>query len=269
VAEGQYYGMRKGQSVGGGTDDTYRMPVEESGNMLILLAAIAKAEGNAAFASRWWGEVTKWAEYLAKFGYDPGNQLCTDDFAGHLAHNANLSVKAIVALAAYAQLAEMRGEKETAAQYRARAEGMVPKWIEATKGGACGGTRIAFDRPGTWSLKYNLIWDRVLGYGLFPPAVAAAELRAYRSLARAYGVPLDCRKTYTKADWLVWCGALTGRREDLAFMCEGLHRFLNETPDRIPFSDWHMTDSRLHRSFIARSVVGAVFMPLLLSREAK
>ena len=269
VAEGQYYGMRKGQSVGGGTDDTYRMPVEESGNMLILLAAIAKAEGNAAFASRWWGEVTKWAEYLSKFGYDPGNQLCTDDFAGHLAHNANLSVKAIVALAADAQLAEMRGEKETAVQYRARAEDMVPKWIEATKGGACGGTRIAFDRPGTWSLKYNLIWDRVLGYGLFPPAVAEAELRAYRALARPYGVPLDCRKTYTKADWLVWCGALTGRREDLAFMCEGLHRFLNEMPDRIPFSDWHMTDSRLYRGFIARSVVGGVFMPLLLSREAK
>ena len=269
VAEGQYYGMRRGQAVGGGADDTYRMPVEESGNMLILLAAVAKAEGNAAFASRWWGEVTKWAEYLSKFGYDPGNQLCTDDFAGHLAHNANLSVKAIVALAAYAQLAEMRGEKETAAQYRARAEGMVPKWIEATKGGACGGTRIAFDRPGTWSLKYNLIWDRVLGYGLFPPAVAEAELRTYRALARPYGVPLDCRKTYTKADWLVWCGALTGRREDLAFMCEGLHRFLTETPDRIPFSDWHMTDSRLYRSFIARSVVGGVFMPLLLSREAK
>lgn len=263
VAEGQYYGMKKGQAVGGGTDDTYRMPVEECGNMLILLASVAKAEGNADFASRWWGEVAKWAEYLAKFGYDPGNQLCTDDFAGHLAHNANLSIKSIVALAAFAQMAQMRGESSVAAKYRALAEGMVPKWINAAKGGAFGGSRIAFDRPGTWSLKYNLVWDRVLGLGLFPPEVAQKELKAYRALAHDYGVPLDCRKTYTKADWLIWVGSLTARREDLEFACEGLHRFLNETPDRIPFSDWYMADSGLYRAFIARSVVGGVFMPVV------
>ena len=267
VAEGQYYGMKKGQAVGGGTDDTYRMPVEECGNMLILLAAVAKAEGNAGFAGRWWREVTKWAEYLAQFGYDPGNQLCTDDFAGHLAHNANLSVKSIVALASYAEMARMRGDEDAAKRYRALAEAMVPKWIEAAKGGAHGGTRIAFDRPGTWSLKYNLVWDRVLGLGLFPSEVTAAELKAYRAVAQPFGVPLDCRKAYAKADWILWAGALTGRREDLEFMCEGLHRFLNETPDRVAFSDWYMVDARLYRGFIARSVVGGVFMPALLAEK--
>ena len=269
VAEGQYYGMKKGQSVGGGTDDTYRMPVEECGNMLILLASVAKAEGHADFAARWWGEVTKWAEYLARFGYDPGNQLCTDDFAGHLAHNANLSVKSIIALASYALMADMRGEKDAAAKYRRMAEGMVPKWMEAAKGGMHGATRIAFDRPDTWSLKYNLVWDRVLDLGLFPPEVADAELKAYRALELPYGVPLDCRKTYTKADWLVWCGSMTGRREDLEFMSEGIYRFLDETPDRIPFSDWYLTDSRLYRGFIARSVVGGVFMPVFLVPKEK
>ncbi len=264
VAEGQYYGMKKGQSVGGGTDDTFRMPVEESGNMLILLGAVAEKEGNADFAGRWWSEITKWAEYLAKFGYDPGNQLCTDDFAGHLAHNANLSVKSIVALACYARMAEMRGEKETAARYRALAEEMVPKWIEAAKGGAHGGTRIAFDRPGTWSLKYNLVWDRVLGLKLFPKDVADREMRVYRAEVLPFGVPLDSRKTYTKADWLMWVGAFTGKREDLVFMSELLYRFLDETPDRFPFTDWYIADSALRRGFTARSVVGGVFMPVLV-----
>ncbi|MBQ6337968.1 MAG: DUF4965 domain-containing protein [Kiritimatiellae bacterium] len=267
VAEGQYYGMKKGQAVGGGTDDTFRMPVEECGNMLIALAAVAKAEGNADFAGRWWGEVTKWAEYLSKFGYDPGNQLCTDDFAGHLAHNANLSVKSIMALASYALMSEMRGERTAAEKYRAAAKAMVPKWIEAEKGGAFGGGRIAFDRPGTWSLKYNLVWDRLLGFNLFPKEVAEAELRAYRQAEGPYGVPLDCRKTYTKADWLVWCGALTGRREDLEFLCAGIYRFLDETPDRVAFSDWYMTDSGLFRGFIARSVVGGAYMPALFRAD--
>ena len=263
VAEGQYYGMKKGQSVGGGTDDTYRMPVEECGNMLLSLAAVAKAEGNADFAGRWWGEVSKWAAYLERFGYDPGNQLCTDDFAGHLAHNANLSVKSILALAAYALMADLRGEAATAVRYRALAAGLVPKWLEAAKGGAHGGFRIAFDRPDSWSLKYNLVWDRLLDFNLFPPEVAERELQVYRAVACDYGVPLDCRKTYTKADWLVWCGALTGRREDLAFMVRGIRRFLHETPDRIPFSDWYFADSGLQRGFVARSVVGGVFLPVL------
>ena len=267
VAEGQYYGMKKGQAVGGGTDDTFRMPVEECGNMLIALAAVAKAEGDASFAGRWWGEVTKWAEYLSRFGYDPGNQLCTDDFAGHLAHNANLSIKSIMALASYALMAEMRGERAVAGKYRALAKEMVPKWLEAEKGGAFGGGRIAFDRPDTWSLKYNLVWDRLLDFNLFPKEVSEAELRTYRCVAGPYGVPLDCRKTYTKSDWLVWCGALTGRRADLEFLCAGIYRFLDESPDRVAFSDWYMTDSGLFRGFIARSVVGGMYMPALFRAD--
>ena len=235
--------------------------------MLICLGAVARAEGNADFAGRWWPTVTKWADYLTRFGYDPGNQLCTDDFAGHMAHNANLSIKSAMALASYALMAELRGEGEAARRYRALAEEMVPKWLEAAKGGAHGGFRIAFDRPDSWSLKYNLVWDSLLGFNLFPKAVAEKELAVYRAVEEDYGVPLDCRKTYTKADWLIWCGTLTGRRADLEFMADGIYRFLDETPDRIPFTDWYMADSRQLRGFKARSVVGGVFIPVLRHPE--
>ena len=63
-----------------------------------------KADGNAEFASQYWPLVQKWARFLRDKGFDPERQLCTDDFAGHLAHNVNLSAKAIVALGCYAML---------------------------------------------------------------------------------------------------------------------------------------------------------------------
>ena len=266
-ANGQYYGMKKGQAVGGDYDDSSRMPVEECGNMLLMLAAVSAQDGDAAFASRWWPMVTKWAEYLERFGFDPGNQLCTDDFAGHLAHNANLSLKSIMAFAAYARMAELRGESAAAAKYAALARACVPKWLEAAKGGADGAYCLAFDKKGTWAQKYNLAWDRYLGFNLFPSEVAERELACYRKKMEKFGLPLDNRgrggSLYTKSDWTLWCGVLTGRRDDIAFLSTGVWNYINTTTDRRPVSDWHYTGNPKTCGFFARSVMGGVLFPAL------
>ena len=54
-----------------------------------------------------------------------------------------------------------------AGKYRQRAEAMAVEWQRLAKDGADGGYRLAFDRPDSWSLKYNLIWDRVLDFNMF------------------------------------------------------------------------------------------------------
>ncbi|MGH9455595.1 MAG: glutaminase domain-containing protein, partial [Terriglobia bacterium] len=237
------------------------MPVEESGNMLLLVAAIAKAEGNVEFASEHWPVLSKWAGYLKANGLDPANQLCTDDFTGHLAHNTNLSLKAIEAMGAYAMLAGMLGKKDVAADYRKIAEADAVQWMKMADDGDH--YRLAFDRPGTWSQKYNLIWDRVLGLNLFPPEVAQKELAFYRKQETAFGFPLDSRAAYTKLDWESWSAALSGSDQEFQSFFARLSNFANETPTRVPLSDWYWTPDGTQTGFQARPVVGAVFIRML------
>ena len=141
---------------------------------------------------------------------------------------------------------------------------MATKWRAAAQGGMFGATRLSFDRPDTWSLKYNLVWDRVLGFGLFHDEVVRNEIAAYVRLANDFGVPLDSRKTYTKGDWLLWCAAMAERREDFDALVSGVYRFADETPSRVPLSDWYETigDGKFV-GFLARSVVGGFLMPML------
>jgi len=229
--------------------------------MLILMAAIAQMEGNTHFSNRYWPVLTRWANYLREKGFDPENQLCTDDFAGHLAHNVNLSAKAIVALGAYAKLCDMRGDKAATRSYRQTAQDFAARWVrEASDGDHF---RLAFDRPNTWSQKYNLVWDRMLGLNLFPASVARTEMDYYRRIQNRYGLPLDNRAAYTKSDWLVWSATLTRDRSDFDALIRPLYDSLNDTPSRVPMTDWYMTDNSRQRGFKARPVVGGVFIKLL------
>ncbi len=241
-----------------------QMPVEETGNLLCLFGAVAEMEGNAKFASLYWPQLERWAAYLKDKGFDPENQLCTDDFAGHLAHNVNLSVKAICGLGSFAKLCELRGDQAQAAEYFKLAREFAQRWVQEADAGDH--FRLAFDRPNSWSQKYNLVWDRVLGLKLFPAAVARKELDFYKKMQNQYGLPLDNRETYTKLDWITWTATLTQDRTDFDALIAPIITFLNATPDRSPMTDWYQTKSARKVGFTARPVVGGVFMQMLYDK---
>lgn len=254
LANGQVYGGAEKTQVN-------QMPVEETGNMLIMFDAIAHAEGNADFAKQYWPLLTQWAEYLRAYGMDPKNQLSTDDFAGHLAHNANLSIKAILAIGSYAQLAKMLGKDSVADSYGGAAKGMAKKWMTMAADGDH--TRLAFNMPHTWSQKYNLVWDRILGLNLFPPSLAKEEVQFYLKHQNEFGLPLDYRHTYTKFDWTAWSATLATNQKDFEALIAPEYKYITESPSHVPLSDWYDTVTGKQVGFQARSVVGGVYIKML------
>ncbi|MDR3724813.1 MAG: DUF4965 domain-containing protein [Terracidiphilus sp.] len=256
------YPLANGQVYGGGElTEENQMPVEESGNMLILAAAMEQELGNWDFARQYWAQFSQWAEYLRDKGLDPANQLSTDDFAGHLAHNANLSIKAIDALAAYAQMAEGVGKPDVAAQYRALAQKMASQWQTLAIEGDH--YKLAFDKPGSWSQKYNLVWDQLLGFNLFPASVRQTEMTFYLNHLEQFGLPLDSRRNYTKLDWEIWTATLAANPEDFQKLLKPIGRWIDQGPTRVPLTDWYDTKDGRQQGFQARSVVGGVYIKAL------
>jgi len=260
------YPLANGQEYGGGElTEEDQMPVEESGNLLILGAALGQAQGNWHVAKEFWPEFTKWAMYVREKGLDPENQLCTDDFAGHLAHNANLSIKAIEGLAAYALMARGLGETSVADDYAAAAKQMALKWEEMARDGDH--YKLAFDRAGTWSQKYNLVWDQLLSLDLFASRVRETEIAFYLKHLNLYGLPLDNRADYTKLDWELWTATMAKNPSDFAAFLDPIVKWTNETPTRVPLTDWYDTKNGKQIGFQARSVVGGVYVKALADKE--
>ena len=261
-ANGQVYSITRPDSNGGFAGN---MPIEESANIVILAAAISNIDGNTDWADRYWTTLTKWTNYLVENGQDPENQLCTDDFAGHLAHNANLAVKAIMGVAGYAMLCAQRGETDNFVYYMEKAREMATEWVRLAKEGTH--FKLAYDRTGTWSQKYNMVWDKAWRTSLFTDAVKNQEYTFYMNNLKTYGLPLDSRSSWTKSDWEMWTAALARSKNNFIKISNLVWKYVNETPSRVPLSDWYFSDGQgAMTGFRARSVVGGHWMKVYVDK---
>ena len=249
---GQVYGQkeyrRAAQELGGGEEEGFVFP------MYYQMPASADIL------------YEKWVKYLLQYGTDPEEQLCTDDFAGHLSHNVNLAIKAVMGVEAYSVLMRAAGKEEEAVRYHERAAEMAKTVLE--RASAPGHTKLTFDGgKESWSLKYNAVWDRLFGSGLWEKEFYEQESAYYRKKCTTYGVPLDNREDYGKSDWMMWAAAMDMTGQNIEKFSSCILKFLEESPDRVPFSDWYRMETGRQQGFQNRTVQGGIFMPILLRRE--
>ncbi len=256
------YPLVNGQ-VYGNNELKWQMPVEECGNMIILVSAICKADREYSFAEDNFKLLEKWSKYLIKYGKDPEHQLCTDDFAGHLAHNCNLSLKAIMGIAGFADILKNLGKENEAEELLGVARDYADSFIKNAEN-EDGSYRLAYDRPGTFSLKYNSVWDKIWKTGLFPEKFFKSEIERYKKEALPYGVPLDSREKYTKSDWLIWVASLADNKDDFEFFSSLLWKAYDTMRTRVPMTDWYYTDTSEMVGFRHRTVQGGLFIRLML-----
>ena len=181
-----------------------------------------------------------------------------------MAHICNLSIKAIIGVAAYGVLLQRRGQEALGEEWMQEARSMAAAWMEKASDGN-GTYRLAFDQPGTFSMKYNAVWDRLLGLHIFPEGTWDRELASYLSRINPYGMPLDNRAGYTKSDWLVWVASMMDR-DGFTTMISHLWDAYDQMPNRIPLGDWFETEDAWQakpHEFQNRTVQGGLFLPLL------
>ena len=238
------------------------MPVEESGNMLLMVSAYTKYSKDDSLAKANFEILQRWADYLVEKGLEPEEQLCTDDFTGPSALNVNLAAKAIGGVASFGRLCEILGKKDLSDRYMAKAKEMLDYWLK--KADAKTHLSRIYGKNETWSLKYNTLYAKLVGLNIFPQDVIEREVEFYISKLNKYGVPLDERFTYTKADWLSWVAFKSedkGKREKIL---QTLIAFVRETPDKVPLTDWYDAQTGKVVGFRARPVLGAFYALLLL-----
>lgn len=245
--------------------DGEEMPIEESGNMIILTYAYQKATGNTDLADTYSAQLEQYADYIYENGLYPTAQLSLNDALGELANQTNLAVKAAVGLATYGALT---GQENYTTAGRNFADKI---WTD----------RLGTDSERThfliqyniepWFLVYNHYADLLFGLNVFPDEVYNETTKFYPTVRGPAGVALDGSIGWGQTNWQAFAAAtVSGDTRDM--FISDMHAYITNGLNSGPFCDRYWAEAVNGYSageafaFRARPTLGSHFALAALSR---
>ncbi|KAI2618159.1 glutaminase A [Hypoxylon sp. NC1633] len=245
-------------------------PLEECGNMIIMVLAYAQRTNDNAYLTQHYPILKQWAGYLVDEALIPADQISTDDFAGSLANQTNLALKGIIGLRAMSEIADRTGNTDDAKSFGDTATSYISQWqgFGINSAASPPHATLSYGDADSHGLLYNLYANSLLGFGadFVPQSVYDMQSAFYPTIALEYGVPLDTRHSYTKSDWELWCAAITDAETRDLFL-RLIAGWIDSTPTNMPLTDLYQADTGNYPSglgFTARPVVGGHFSLLAL-----
>lgn len=246
------------------------MPIEESGNLLILAYMYQVASGDTAWAHKYSALFATYANYLSLNGLRPTTQLSTDDGAGSSPNQTNLAIKAAIALNAYGLMTGQSNYSDTGKRFATELYnntlGTDPNRTHFT---------ILEGEAQTWALAFNLFPDVLLGLNTFPTAAYAMQTAFYSTIRSLGGVALDSREDWGKTDWMLWAAATAmapgvGNNSCRDMFIDDVWNFASNGMNEVPFGDKFFVETNgtdvegMWDMYEARPVVGGHFALLAM-----
>lgn len=240
------------------------MPVEESGNMVIMALSYAQKTNDLSHLRQYNGLLDQWTQFLITDSLIPANQISTDDFAGSLANQTNLAIKGIVGIKAMSQIASLLGDSTRANNYSSIASSYVNQFQTLARSSSGPHLTLSYNNANSWGLTYNLYGDKLLKLNLFPQSLYQQQTAWYKGVAQPFGIPLDTRHTYTKSDWEIWTAGIMTDTSVRDLFISSVRKWAADGLSSQPLGDWYETTNGRPEGFRARPVVGGHLALLVL-----
>ncbi|KAI9741002.1 MAG: hypothetical protein M1834_002713 [Cirrosporium novae-zelandiae] len=236
-----------------------QMPLEESGNIILLAYAYQKTTGDSSWAKQYKDIFKGYATYLAEKGWHPANQLASSDAAGWAVNQTNLAIKSAVGMVAYGKMFSDSYfvDNGTALAHALYNEGLG---TDAKKTHFV----LSYNEDKTWSGCYNLISDVLFSFNIFPSEAYSMQSSWLETVRDTAGVPLDSRVKWTKSDWNMFLASISGTKVRNQYI-EDLYNYVSNGKNDHPFSDRYWVannDAGYFFQIMNRPTVGGHFAPM-------